>query len=85
MEKKEIEIGSPLKVGGVTIIPVIKSSLNCWRYRASISFFGIKQPASVVVVSASEKKAFRITGEEVPLDQLIQEVPAVEELVGSIG
>ena len=85
MEKKEIEIGSPLKVGGVTIIPVIKSSVSCWRYRASTSFFGIKQPVSVVVVSASEKKAFRITGEEVPLDQLIQEVPAVEKLVGSIG
>jgi len=85
MEKKEIEIGSPLTVGGVTIIPMIKSSLNYWRYRASTSFFGIKQPVSVVVVSASEKKAFRITGEEVSLDQLIQEVPAVEKLVGSMG
>jgi len=81
MEKKEIEIGTPLKVGAVTIIPVIKSSLNCWRYRAKFSFLGTKQPASVVVVSASEKKAFRITGEEVPLDQFIQEIPAVEKLV----
>ena len=82
MEKKEIEIGSPLKVRGVTIIPVIKSSLHCWRYRASISFSGIKQPVSVVVVSPSKKKALRITGEEVSLDQLIQEVPAVEKIVG---
>ena len=81
MEKKEIEIGSPLKVGGVTIIPVIKSSLNCRRYRASISFLGIKQPMSVVVVSPSEKKALRITGEEVSLDQLIQEIPAVEKII----
>ena len=85
MEKKEIEIGSPLKVRGLTVIPVIKSSLNCWRNRAGISFLGIKQPVIVVIISPSEKKAFRITGEEVPLDQLIQEVPAVEKLVGSIG
>jgi hypothetical protein len=36
------------------------------------------------VVSPSEKRAFRITGEEVPLDQLIKEVPAIKELIRQI-
>ena len=81
MEKKEIEISSPLKVRGVTVISVIKSSLQCRRYRAGISFLGTRQPVSVVIISPSGKKAFRITGEEMPLDQLIQEIPAVKKLI----
>lgn len=66
------------------MIPVTKVSLNCQRSSGSISLFGLKQPVSVVVASPSEKRAFRITGEEVPLDQLIQEVPAVKEVVQGV-
>ena len=84
MEKKEVEIGNPVTIAGVTLIPVTKVSLNYWRSKDSISFFGIKQPFSVVVVSPSEKKAFRIRGEEVPLDQLIQEVPGIKELLDGL-
>ena len=83
MKEKEIEIGSPVTVDGVTLIPVIKVSLNYWRRNGNLSFFGAKQPIGVVVVSPSAKRAFRITGEEVPLDQFIQEVPGIrEELEG---
>ncbi len=80
MEKKEIEIGSPVTVAGVTLIPVIKVSLNYWRRNGSLSFFGVKQPIGVVIVSPSVKRAFRITGEEVPLEQFIQEVPGMKEV-----
>ncbi len=83
MEKKEVEIGNPVTIAGVTLIPVIKVSLNYWRRNGNLSFFGVKQPIGVVVVSPSAKRAFRITGEEVPLDQFIQEVPSIrEELEG---
>ena len=79
MEKKEVEIGNPVKVAGITLIPVIKVSLNYWRRNDSPSFFGAKQPIGLVVVSQSTKRAFRITGEEVPLGQFIQEVPGIKE------
>jgi len=81
MEKKEVGISSPVAVRGVILIPVTKVSLNSWCRKDSILSFGIKQPVSIVVVSPSEKRAFRITGEEVPLDQLIKEVPAIKELI----
>ena len=79
MEKKQVVIDNPVAVAGVTLIPVIKVSLNYWRHNGGISFFGVKQPVNVVVVSPSAKRAFKITGEEVPLGQLIQEVPDIEE------
>ncbi len=81
MEKKEVKIGNSITIAGVTLIPVEKISLNYWHGKGSISFFGIKQPVSIVVVSQAEKKAFRISGEEISLNQLIQEIPDIKELL----
>ena len=82
--KKEVAVGHPVAVAGVTLISVTRVSLNCQRGSHSISFFGVKRPVSVVVASPSAKKAFRITGEEISLDQLIQEVPSIEEVVEAV-
>ena len=84
MEKKEVTIENPVAVRGVTLIPIAKVSLNYRDGNGGISFFGVKQPVSVVVVSPSAKRAFRITGEEVLLDQLIQEVPGIKKLLNAI-
>ncbi|MFC2032879.1 hypothetical protein ACFLUS_05985 [Chloroflexota bacterium] len=51
MEKKEVEIGNPVTIGQVTLIPVVEFSLNHWRGGSRFSCFGIKHPASIVVVS----------------------------------
>ncbi len=84
MEKKEVEIGNPMIIGGVTLIPVVEFSLNYWRGGGRFSCFGIKQPVSIVVVSSSGKRAFRASGEEVPLDQFIQETPGIREVLETI-
>ncbi len=84
MEKKEVVIDNPVTIAGVTLIPIVMISQNYWQGNGGISFMGVKQPVSVIVVSPSAKKAFKITGEEVPLDQLIQEVPGVKEILERI-
>jgi len=84
MERKEVATDNPVTVAGVTLIPVTKVSLNCQRRGGSISLFGLKQPISIVVASQSAKRAFRITGEEVPLGQLVEEVPTLKEAVEGI-
>ena len=84
MEKKEVIVENPVTVAGVTLIPVTKVSLNHWCCKHGFSCFDIKQPVSVVVISLSAKKAFRITGEEVSLDQLITEVPEIKEVIERI-
>ena len=81
MERKALAIDNPVTVAGVTLIPVARVSLNCQCSNGGISFFGVKQPVSVVIASQLAKRAFRITGEEVPLDQFIQEVPSIKEAV----
>ncbi len=84
MEKKEVIIESPMTVAGITLIPVTELSLNYWRGKRGFSCFSVKQPVSLAVVSPSAKRAFRITGEEVSLDQLITEAPAIKEVLEGI-
>ncbi|MFC1980485.1 hypothetical protein ACFLVS_06605 [Chloroflexota bacterium] len=84
MEQKEVEIGNPVTIGQVTLIPVVEFSLNYWRNGSRYSCSGIKQPVSIVVVSPAGKKAFRTNGGEVPLDQFIEETPGIREVLESI-
>ena len=84
MEKEEIRIEAPFAVAGVTLVPIVKASLNCWRSRGRLSFFGTKQPVSLIVVSHQTRRAFRINGEEVSLDQLTKEAPGIEEILEEI-
>ena len=80
-KKKEVRADTPVTVAGVTLIPVTEIVLNCWQGKSSISFYGVKRPVGMVMVSPSLKKAFRVTGEEVPLDQFRQEFPGIKEIL----
>lgn len=81
MEKKEIAIDNPVTIDGLTIIPVVQVLLNSWHVKDKASFFGSKQPIALIVVSPLAKRAFRITGEEVSIEQLIQEAPGIKEVL----
>ena len=74
-------VGSPIAIAETILIPVIKSSLNCQSSGNTIFFSGVKKPVSIVVASPSANKAFEITGQEIPLDQLIQEVPDLIQIL----
>ena len=84
MEKEELVIGKPVAVAGVTLIPVARVSLNYWRRKSSFSYYGVKQLSMVVVVSPLMTKALSVTGEEIPLDRVIREVPGIEEVLAEI-
>ena len=84
MDEKKIAINNPVTVAGVTLIPIVTTSYYYWQDNRGISFMGVKQPVSVIVVSPSVKRAFRMTGEEVSLDQLVEEVPGVKEILARI-
>ena len=81
MKKKRVIIGSPIAIAGITLILVTKLSFSCQPNGSSIFFFGLKEPVSFVVASPSAKKAFEITGKEIPLDQLIQNAPGLASML----
>jgi len=79
MERKEVVVEDPVAVPGLTLLPVVQVLRNYWQANNRLSFFAVKQPVAVITVSPSEKRAFRISGEEVAIDQLIKEVPVVKK------
>ena len=81
MEEKKIVASKPVSVAGLTLIPVIQVSLSLWSARAGKAFLAFKQPIAVVVISPQAKRAFRITGEEVSLEELMQEVPGLKDML----
>lgn len=84
MEKEKIVIEEPIDVAGVTIVPVTKVSLVYRQGQGSLLYFGDKQLDSVILISSSGKKAFRLTGEEISLDQLAIEAPGIKEALAGI-
>jgi uncharacterized spore protein YtfJ len=78
MEEKEVVIDNPVVIGEVTLIPIARVLVHYWHGKGGISFFAVKQPVAVIVVSPPAKRAFRVTGEEVSIDQLVAEFPTIE-------
>jgi hypothetical protein len=78
MEKSITGIDKPVYAKGFTIIPVWKIHSH-YSTAAGIAITSIKQATAVVIISPLTKKAFKISGEEIPLGQLLQEVPDIKE------
>lgn len=83
MTKTVLDIDNPVAVKGFTIIPVVKLSLH-YSFAAGIWVFSTKQPIAAVIISPSQKRAINMAGEEIPLEQLIQEVPNIKETLKGI-
>lgn len=81
MEKTEIYAELPAVVSGVTIIPVVKVTSICRSKRRVASFSGLKHPVGVIIISSHYQKSFDMSGEEVPLEHFIQEVPGLKMIL----
>ena len=79
MIRREV-VESPFVVEGKTLIPVVEVTLQHWIDKRGTVFFGSKKPTAIVVISPTEKKALRMTGEEVPLNELSANVEGFEEV-----
>jgi uncharacterized spore protein YtfJ len=79
MEKEETIVDSPIAVGEVTLVPIAKISLDYASSDRAGFLFGMKWPVAIVAISVSGRRAFRMTGEEVSVQELVQELPGVKE------
>ncbi len=81
MVKREAAIDNAVSVDGLTIIPVVEVSLGYLLFNNFATVYGFKEPVAFIIVSPAEKRAFRITGEEVSVEQLVKESPEIKELL----
>jgi hypothetical protein len=77
MEKTEISLEVPTAIGGVIIVPIVKTTASGWKFAQALSFSGHKQPLGLIVISPLAKKGFGMDGEEVPLERFINMRPEI--------
>ena len=75
--EKIVTVEGPFVIGDATLIAVVKSLLTSKSNDKGIWLFGIKSPIALVFISDSSKRAFRTTGEEVSVEQLLEENPGI--------
>jgi hypothetical protein len=79
MEKKEIIVEKAVILAGYSIIPVVEVMLKYSDNYKGIFCYYSRRPLAVIVSSKSMRRVIRITGEEVTLEQLIQELPDLKQ------
>jgi len=77
METEKVTLDAPVAVGGLTLVPVARELLSCAGSGKRLAGFAAREAIGVVVISSSGTTAFRVTGEEVTLDQLAVEFPGI--------
>jgi len=82
MEKKKVIISGPIAIAGISLILVVKLSVNCQPMGSGMFFSGVKQPVSLVINSESGRKAFDINGAEVQVSTLVEQAPDLAGLLG---
>ena len=81
MEHEEIRVESKLCVGGVILIPIVENACSGWQYGKTVSFSGCKRPLFIVVFNGDSKTVYRIDGEEISFEKLIEEFPSIKEII----
>ena len=84
MEKKEITIEGPLKVGDITVIAVAETLLSYGSGNSGAVFSAAKKPLYIVMISGSEKRAFDVAGQEMSLDRIIALAPAIGPILDEL-
>jgi len=78
-----ISIDTPVTVKGFTIVPVVKLSTE-YSIKGGIAVFVTKQPVATAIRSSFGEKAFRVTGEQISLQQLFDEFPEIKDKLETI-
>ncbi len=81
MEKEEIGTGTIIRIGEVTLVPILRTAVVCLSGRRGVTGFGTREAVGLVVISPAGNHAISISGEEVPIEEYASQVPEVEKLL----
>ncbi len=81
MKIEEITAGQPIKVGDITLVPIVRTFVSCAGVELGVVIHGSKSPTGIVVVSKEDKYVVNLTGERMPNDQYLQQVPGLAKVL----
>ena len=81
MKIEEVKAGQPIRVGEITLVPIERTFVSCVGMEGGVAVRGSKGLAGIVVISGKNRYAMDLTGEEVPMNRYIKQVPELERLL----
>ena len=79
MQKEVVSCEKTREIMGVKLTPVVKSTLTWVETGGTVSFYATVRPVYLLIVSDLDVRALRATGEEISLQQVYSECPAIRE------
>jgi hypothetical protein len=79
MQKEVVSCEKPREIMGVKLTPVVRSTLTWVEIGGTVSFYASRQPVYLLIESPQDVRALRATGEEITLQQVCSECPAIRE------
>ena len=81
MKIEEAKAGQPIRVGEITLVPIERTFVSCIGMECGAVVRGSKGLAGIVIVSGNNRYAIDLTGEEVPMDRYLKQVPELVRLL----
>jgi hypothetical protein len=81
---KETRAGSPVAIGGLTVIPLEEVSSYHGTLGRGLAFFASRRPIGVIVSSAAGKRAIDVNGADVPLETYTGRIEGLQELLDGL-
>ena len=81
MKIEEFKAGQPISVGEITLVPIERTFVSCVSMEGGAVVRGSKGLAGIVVVSGKKRYTIGLTGEEVPMDRYLKQVPELALLL----
>ena len=81
MKIEEVKAGHPTTVGEITLVPIERTFVSCVGMESGTVVQGSKGLAGIVIVSGKSRYAIDLTGEEVPMDHYLKQVPELARLL----
>ncbi len=81
MKIEEVKAGQPIRVGEITLVPIEHTVVSCVGMEGGAVVRGSKGLSGLVVLSGGNRYAIDLTGEQVPIDGHLKEVPELARLL----
>ena len=81
MKIEEVEAGQPIRIGEITLVPIELTFVSYLGMECGAVVRGSKGLAGIAVVSGKDQYAIDLTGEEVPMDHYLEQVPELARLL----
>lgn len=84
MRQEIIACEQAVMTGNIKIVPVVKLSVLCLDIGGGTTFHAVKQPQYILVTQNGHCVVYRVTGENISIDQAMKEYPAMEEALARL-